>query len=241
MTSFPEHRAQSGVLMDRLVGLAGTPDDCATIETDLIVVAQVAATRIPAADSASVTGRGRDGYETVAASSDLAVVADKAQYGDDAGPCLQALTTGRPVATPLISATTAWPGLRETARQVGIRASLSIPLFTGSGRTVASLNLYSRRPGALTALSTAICEAYDPQTAHGWDHDGLDDGEREMTAGVIGALALRAMIQQAIRLLAADAPADPGSAYPRLRTRAAETGASLTDAAAQVIEEHQDR
>jgi hypothetical protein len=229
-----EPGAQHDLLADRLIAVAGTPDDSDRIGTELIIIAQLAATRIAAVDAASVTGRCGEARATVAASSDLAVDADKAQYREDAGPCLEALTTGQPVAVADIATAGAWPGFRETAGRLGLRTSLSIPLFAGSGRTLAALNLYSRRPGALTALAAAIGDAHHPQEPCGWNHDDLDDGGRELIAGVIGALALRSMIQRALRIL--PSCGDDG-AYMRLRMQAAETGASLTDLAVDVIEQ----
>jgi hypothetical protein len=44
-----------------------------------------------------------------------------------------------------IDATMAWPGFREAAARMGLHASLSIPLFAGSGATIAALNLQPRR------------------------------------------------------------------------------------------------
>jgi hypothetical protein len=82
------HRGPTGHLRDRLMALAGTPDDCSEIGTDLIVVTQVAASLIARIDHVSVT-RGYGGfYATVAGSSELAVAVDRAQYHDGAGPCL---------------------------------------------------------------------------------------------------------------------------------------------------------
>jgi hypothetical protein len=46
-----------GPLYDRLVDLAGTPDDNALVATDLIIIAQLAANRITAADFAPITRR----------------------------------------------------------------------------------------------------------------------------------------------------------------------------------------
>ena len=74
--------------------------------------------------------------------------------------------------------------------------------------------------------------------ARDWDHDHLDDGGRELTAGVIGALALRRMIQEAIRTLASTTADSAGAAYHQLCAQAAESGTSLVDMAAQVIERH---
>jgi hypothetical protein len=59
-----------------------------------------------------------------------------------------------------------WPVFRATALSLGLRTSLSIPLFAGSGTTVAALNLYNRHPNATTLLTAAICDAYDPDSSN---------------------------------------------------------------------------
>ncbi len=235
----PENSRKTGLLQDRLVRLAGTPDDSSRIGTDLIVVVQLAASLIDAIDHASITARCEDAYVTVAASSDVAVEIDQAQYEDKAGPCLEALEGEYPAAVPDIAAIMTWPGFRDTAGGLGLKTSLSIPLFAGSGTTIAALNLYSRDPGALRVLTAAVWAAYDPDVSDPWNRDALDPGGRELTAGLIAASGLRSMIQRAIDVLAADGEMSADRAYLTLRMRAAEAGLSLTDTAAQVIEQHQ--
>src|SRR5690242_16639743 len=112
-------------LHERLVTLAGTPDDDSRIAADLIVVAQLAASRIGAVTYASVTSRYEGAYATVAASDDVAVAVDQAQYADDAGPCLEALDAGYPAAVPDVAATMTWPRFREAAAGFGLHSSLS--------------------------------------------------------------------------------------------------------------------
>ncbi|MCY1143727.1 GAF domain-containing protein [Actinoplanes sp. Pm04-4] len=186
----------------------------------------------------SVSSRHEDGYASVAASSDLAVTVDQAQYDDNAGPCLEALEANYPAAVPDIAATNSWPSFRDTAARLGLRTSLSIPLFTGSGTTIAALNLYSRQTRALSTLTGAVWAAYDPDFAEFWDRDALDPGGRELTAGLIAAVALRTMMQQAMSVLASTDETSTSRAYQALCTRATDGATSLTAAAAQVIEEH---
>jgi hypothetical protein len=230
---------QIGLLQQQLIRLAGTPDDSARVGADLVVIAQLAADRIAAVDYASVTSRYEDAYTTVAANSDLAVAIDEAQYRDDAGPCLEALEASYPAAVPEIAATMTWAGFREVAVQFGLRASLSVPLFAGSGRTVASLNLYSRHPGAMAPLGAAVWAAYDPDWSEPGKQGDLEPGGRELVGGLIGALARRSMIQQAIGILMFTTAHTPDLAYLALREQAAESSASLTDTAARVIEQQQ--
>jgi hypothetical protein len=77
-------------------------------------------------------------------------------------PCLDAVDTASPVSVPDVAAAMRWPGFRTTADQLGVTASLSIPLFAGSGTAIAALNLYGRVPDSLAALTAAVWLAYDP-------------------------------------------------------------------------------
>jgi hypothetical protein len=229
----PERRFTTGSprqLRDRLIGLAGTPDDSPTVATDLIIVTQLVADRLGAVRYASIT-RGLPGsHATVAASSELAVAVDQAQYADDAGPCLDSLADGRPVAVPEIAATMVWPRFRAVAAELGLRASLSIPLFAGSGATLASLNLYTDRSERLTALAEAVRSIYDGAPAR----CDLDAGGSELIAGLSGALAVRAVIQRALGVLMAVEGGGPQEAYLTLCERAVDARVPLIDMAADL-------
>jgi hypothetical protein len=230
---------QSGLLQQQLISLAGTPDDSSQVGAGLVLIARLVADRLAAVEYASVTSRYEGAYATVAASNDPAVAVDEAQYRDDAGPCLEALDGEYPAAVPDIASTITWPGFRDAAGRFGLRASLSIPLFAGSGKTIAALNLYSRHPDAMKALTAAVWAAYEPELPEPGTNDDLDSGSREFTAGLIGALALRSMIQQAIGVLMATTGRTADCAYLALRMQAAESGLSLTDTAVRVIEQQQ--
>jgi hypothetical protein len=236
--SLPISLEQTGLLQDRLIWLAGTPDDSSRIGAELLVIAQLAAVRIAGVEYTSITSRHDDAYATVAASSDLAVAVDEAQYRDHAGPCLETLESGSPTPVREIATTMAWPGFRETALTLGLRASLSIPLFAGSGKSVAALNLYGRDPSALSSIIGAVSACYAPDRTDMPTED-LDGGARELVGGLIGALALRNMIQQAVGVVMSTTGQGADCAYMTLRIQAAESGRSLTDTAADLIAHHQ--
>jgi hypothetical protein len=73
-------------------------------------------------------------YTTVAASSDLAVAVDEAQYADGAGPCLDRVNGDFSVAVPSIAATMAWPGFRDTAYPWGCGRRCRFPCSLGAAR-----------------------------------------------------------------------------------------------------------
>lgn len=227
-----------GRLHERIVTLAGRADDNSYIPADLVDIATLSADRIAGVSYASITSRYKGAYATVATSSDLAVDVDEAQYADDAGPCLDGLDGHRPVAVPDIAATMTWPGFRDVAFRLGLRASLSIPLFAGRGTTIAALNLYGHDRDAMKILTTAVWSVYDADTPPDRSFDGLDAGVNELVTGLAGAFAVRATIQQAVGLLMSLTRSDSDQAFMALRLRAAEAGGSLTDEATRLLAGH---
>ncbi len=223
-----------------LTALAGTPDDASWIDCQLVTIAQLTADLVTAVAYASVTAYRDDAITTVATSSEIARAVDQAQYAEQDGPCLDALDTASPVAVPDVAMTMRWPGFRDSAHRLGIRTSLSIPLFAGRGAAMATLNLYGRDPAGLAPLTAAVLAAYDSHGPGGRVHPrGLDPGGEALVAGLAGAFAVRARIQQAIGAIMAATHRTPEGAYLILRMRAAEAGTTLTEAGTAVIAEQQ--
>ena len=226
---------QPGPLTRELVRLAGTPDDSSAVDDRLDAIVRSAVT-LPGVRYASVTAV-RDGADTtVAISDELARAVDDAQYAEQSGPCLESLHTDRPIGVPDIAATTSWPRFREAAFAMGLRASLSIPLFAGSGTAIAVLNLYGHDAEAMTALIAVVRAAYEsaPATAGG-AAGPTAPGEADLAAGLTGAFAVRACIQQAVGVVMAVRHVAARDAYLHLRTRAAATGEGLPEVAAAIL------
>lgn len=225
-------------LRQRIVTLAGRVDDDSRIGADLVDIAVLSTGRVAAVSYASVTSGYQGAYATVAASSEIAVAVDAAQYTDNAGPCLDALTGNDPIAVPDIAATMAWPAFREVAFGLGLRSSLSIPLFAGQGTAIAALNLYAHDPDAMKVLTTAVWAVFDTDTPVDRRVDDLDAGGNELVAGLAGAFTVRARIQQAIGLLMSRSGGSLTHAFTALCARAAETNSTLTETATRLIDDN---
>ncbi len=93
---------------------------------------------------------------TPAASTDLALELDLAQYAESAGPCVLAAREGRPQQIDAVAAEPRFPNFVETALRHAVRSSLSVPV---PGRDLpTALNLYSSAESAFAterARSTA--------------------------------------------------------------------------------------
>lgn len=232
----PDRQVRSP-LTDCLVALAGMPDDSSWVDTQLLAIGQLAADLVAPVSHVSVTVYRNGSYTTIAASSDVALTVDEVQYADEQGPCIDALDCGAPTAVPDIAASTAWPGFRDAAYQLGLRASLSVPLFAGSGSPVAALNLYGPDSRAMSPLTAAVRKAFDAAAHSAPGTGGLDSGSSALVAGLTGAFAVRDLIQQAIGVILSEGQRTPDAAYLTLRLRAAETGRTLTATATAVIAE----
>jgi hypothetical protein len=224
-------------LADDLIALAGTPDDKSNVWALLKSITQSAADLLPPVSYASVTVHDDDSYATVAMSSELALAVDEAQYADQAGPCLDALQTDEPAALPRIDATVRWPGFRAAALRLGLRASLSIPLFAGRGTPIAALNLYGHDTDTMAPLIAAVLATFEKSSDDGAESKlvGLEPGPLQLVDGLIGAFGVRADIQRAIGVLMAAERTDADGAYAILRSQAAATTASLTFVADSVL------
>ena len=229
------YRHARGPLTECVVELAGMPDDSPRLDARLVSIARLTTDLVAAVSYASVTARREGAYTTVAASSEVAVAVDAAQYAEQSGPCLETLDVGSITAVGDIGATMIWPGFRDTAFALGLRASLSIPLFAGRGDCVAALNLYGHDPTTMATLTAAVWSTYELGSGLPGPEDCLDTGGTDLVAGLAGAFVIRALIQQAVGIVLADREGNADAAYLLLRMRAAESGTSLLDTAKSVI------
>jgi hypothetical protein len=234
----PPDSETGGPLASSIVALAETPDDASTVDAHLTTIAQLVADRVAAVDYASVTALRGNVHTTVAASSELARAVDEAQYADRDGPCVQAVDEAVPVAVPDVSATMSWPGFRRAALRLGLHASVSLPLFTSSGATIAVLNLFGRDPATMAPLIVGAWAVYDPDRPIPAGDDplvALDPGSKELLRGFAEALSVRATIQLAVDVIRARTKCSTDEAHLVLRLRAVEGGTSLSTAAITVI------
>jgi hypothetical protein len=221
-----------------LVALAMTPDDAVDLDAQLSCLVQLVADRVAAVEYASVTAARDGAYATVATTGDLATAVDQAQYEDDDGPCLRSLEENAPVGVREIATTIRWPGFRQAALAMGLRASVSIPLFSGSGDTIAALNLYGRDTAAMAPLMAGISAIFDPDLPLPADRDDLqplDAGGEELLTGFAEALAARSTIQLAMGIIMGHTGTPAKDAYIDLRLRAADADVPLLTVAETVI------
>jgi hypothetical protein len=110
---------------------------------------------VPGAQWASLTRRSFRGVpSTIAASDEVARIADRAQFDGDGGPAIEAMRTGLPVVGFDLLTDSRWPRSRaQLLSRTPVRAVVSIPMGA-HGAAASSLNLYSPAHGPFTVTST---------------------------------------------------------------------------------------
>ena len=107
-------------------------------------IVHAASETIPGADYASITVRRSDGcLETVAATAQLVVEADKLQYSLREGPCYQAVTVDETSYARDLATDPDWPNFGPRAADMGLLSQMGVRLAEHGG-SATGLNLYSR-------------------------------------------------------------------------------------------------
>ncbi len=118
--------------------------DEGTVEAVLEQLVELARTSLDRVDGASVSVSQPDSLSTATATSEEVRFLDHRQYDSGGGPCVQAIADGLSHNVVLAAEADRWPSFVGGATEAGFGSVLSTPLAVG-GRTVGSLNLYSRQ------------------------------------------------------------------------------------------------
>jgi hypothetical protein len=131
-----------------LAHLARSLGDKDGLDETLRGVVYSAVGTIPGAGYAGITvTEGRRVLRTPAATDELVVKVDEAQYETAQGPCVDALYEARVVRVPDLSTETRWPVFATRAVDLGVGSALSFQLYV-AGDSLGALNLYSRDAAA---------------------------------------------------------------------------------------------
>lgn len=125
-------RAARGSSLVARAGSAAVVDgECGGVLADL---AQLAAQSMTPPVSCGITLHRDHDSLTVASSDSLAAAVDEVQYGQDDGPCLEAMRTGAMVRVPDVAIEHRWGSYPAHAVAHGVGSSLSLPLGAMSAR-----------------------------------------------------------------------------------------------------------
>jgi GAF domain-containing protein len=184
-------------------------------------VAATASHAIPHADFVSITVLTWPDVRTAAHTDDLALTLDHQQYETGRGPCIEAAGQREPVRTEISAERDRWPEFAEAAQQVGVRASLSVPLLLGGRENeeqelVGSLNLYSYTASAFDPFDEALMRLFSVAAGQAITNARRWQYSRETVTQLERALISRPEIDMAKGALIAQHGCSPDEAFARL-------------------------
>ena len=198
-------------------------------------VAEATARHVGPATSATITLR-RDGRPTLVGASDpRAAECDEVEYAAGAGPCLEAIDTGRTVHVPDLAQETRWPSWRAAAHAQGFGSAAALPRTVRPGVAIA-VNLYAPAPHAWSHSAMAVADLYADQVARALVLCLRNADQAELNADLRAALVSRAVIDQAIGVIMAENRCGPDDAMTILRTASRHRKLKVRDVAASVVE-----
>jgi hypothetical protein len=215
-------------------------DDFDGVARFLGAVVRWAVARTPGAEACGLTVEQAGRGVTVEYSGEMAARADERQYELDDGPCLQAMRTGKTVTAPDMSTEDRWGSYPARAREVGVGASLSLPLTIGAkGR--GALNLYSTRAHAFTDDDQRTAAAWAAQTS-GALSVALRMAERDaVVVHLQRGMVSRLVIGQAVGLLMAERRCSADQAFDMLKAASQRANEKLRDIAQRLVDAHDAR
>jgi GAF domain-containing protein len=175
------------------------------LETDsldgfLHVLAESACDQSPLSSGCGITLEREGRPLTVASAGTSARQLDEKQYGQDDGPCLQALRTGQEVSVPDMLSERRWGEYPAYALASGTRSSLSLPIAAHS-HTAGALNLYSPKADGFADADLPLLRALAAQATGALALAQRIADAQEFADDLQAALATRAVIDQAIGLI----------------------------------------
>jgi PAS domain-containing protein len=184
---------------------------------------------VPGTEHASVTRvvdehRLRSAAATDAAASDC----DELENLAGQGPAFEAIRAHTTVRVDDLSRDRRWPKLARKSGETSVRSILvcELPVTRGAPAT---LNLYSSRPAAFTALAELVAPVFAARASIAMGHtDDVHNLEQ--------AIAYRQTIGQAVGILMERHKLTPDDAFGRLVTASQTSHIKLREIAAQVVE-----
>jgi GAF domain-containing protein len=192
------------------------------------------AVHVTGADGCGVTVQRRHRPLTVVSTGSLADKLDEKQYGQDDGPCLEALRTGRVVQVPDMCEESRWQRYPDYAASLGVRAALSVPIPVHA-HTVGALNFYASQPHAFSDHDEQRLDRFAAQAGGGIAlAQRLTDAE-DFAQELQTAMQSRSLIDQAIGVVMHQERCDAEEAFGLLRRLSQESNTKLRDVCTRLI------
>ncbi|MFH9760164.1 GAF and ANTAR domain-containing protein [Streptomyces anulatus] len=205
-----------------------------TLDGFLQALARSALDLSPTADGCGVTLERQNRPLTVASAGTSAPLLDEAQYGQDDGPCLQALREGHEVSVSDMREENRWNGYPAFAVAAGTQSSLSLPIAARS-HTAGALNLYSPKENGFADADLNSLRALAAQATGAVALAQRLSDTQTFTADLEAALRSRTVIDQAAGIVMNQRRCTSEEAFRTLRTASQHRNVKLRDLCAQLV------
>jgi len=228
--------AREGPLTQAFVRLA----DTLVADYDVIELCQQlvddSAGLLNATAAGLLLGDHHDSLRVLASTSEQTRLMELFQLQADAGPCLDAYRTGRPVLVDnLTDQASRWPVFGDRVLAEGFRAVYAVPLRLRDQR-IGALNLFCIRPDALTPQDVSVGQALADVATIGILHQRVMAQHEIINEQLQTALNSRIIIEQAKGVLAERGRLDMDQAFTVLRTHARNTNTRLAEMARAIVD-----
>jgi GAF domain-containing protein len=207
-----------------------------SLEQFLQVLADGALAMAPMAQGVGITLERQRRPLTVVSAGTSAPDLDEAQYGQDDGPCLQALRTGAEVVVADMLDEDRWGPYPAYAAACGTRSSFSLPIAAHT-HTAGALNLYSPKVSGFADADLAGLRALAAQATGAIALAQRIADARQYAADLQTAMESRSIIDQAIGVIMGRQRCGADEAFNLLRTASQRRNIKLRDVCAELIKD----
>jgi GAF domain-containing protein len=209
-----------------------------TVEETLNTVAHLAVASLDGCDAAGVTLKKNGNGTTTAATDEVVLSVDEAQYQTGEGPCLQAMREAKPFFIDSMARDTRFPRYTPLAIAAGIRSSMTFPLQVHD-ETIGALNLYSRAERAFRESDHPLALIFAAQASVGLLNVRTYDDLRKMIRQLEEGLKTREVIGRATGVLMAREDLSAEAAFSLLTAASQHSNTKVRDIAVEILTQHE--
>ena len=227
--------SREGALVDAFVNLADTLVAEYDV-VDLLSTLSELSRDLFAATDAGILLTGADGrLDVVAASSERSHLIGLMQLAADEGPCVEAYRTGEIIAVHGWAAIYArWPRFATSVRELGYESVLAVPMRLRDDR-LGSLNLFFDHDTPASVEDRKAAQGLADVATISILHEQSLKEQTVARDQLQRALDSRVLIEQAKGVIATAENVDMDEAFRRLRTRARDSRARISEVARDLI------
>ena len=196
-------------------------------------IVQISRRAIAGAEATSITLIRDDRAFTAAFDGQIAMDADEMQYARGYGPCLDAGRSGEVFLVPDMRVEERWPDYARHVQDLGVAASLSIPL-PFQGATIGALNNYALLPHAFGEADVRLAEEVAAFVAIAVANAEASARATDDVQNMRRAMDSRAVIEQAKGILMERYKVTPDQAFTLLTHASQRTNVKLRDIAEEL-------